>query len=74
MLARVPERSVSKDKVIWWKRKIRKRRAGCHLSAKISLVVLIQPLAFAREESVFCHPEACPVVLLAKVDSPVEAG
>ena len=45
LLARVFGRSVSKDKVIRWKRKIRKRRAGCHLSAKISLVVLILPLA-----------------------------
>ena len=28
----------------------------------------------AYEESVFCHPEPCPIALPAKVDSPVEAG
>ena len=36
------------------------------MSAKICLVILILPLAFAREGFVFCHPELCSVALPAK--------
>ena len=59
---------------------------GCNISIEIRLgkSVVICRLKLpchsdpatcpAYEGFVFCHPEPCPVVLLAKVDSPVEAG